>query len=265
MNVENEYELTCEEVLDSLGAYALGAIDGDEIAAIEVHLVECTRCRTEVNQHFVTVGSLAGAVRRVSPPARRGVAGGAPRPAATPTPIGAARRIRMGAQPIGAIRRWILPAVSVAAALLLVGVGVLGVLLSRAIDERDSALYSTTMLSDYASADGQRVTLLSQPVSEYEEYEWQGSLLTAPGKRPVVVVAGCPKSHKYFTYWVWFSKEGERTPAGKLTVRSDGSGWLYLNQDVELSQFDTIGITVVLEEDKKQDVLVAPLGDAVTG
>jgi hypothetical protein len=265
MNVETGLGPTCEEVLDSLGAYALGALDDGEIEAIEGHLVGCPDCRAALNQHHETVATLATAVPK-SPPSV-GVrerllanAGSRVTPALRSIPSDEESN-----QPIRAINRWILPAVSIAATLLLVGAGVLGVLLMRAIDQRDAALRSTTMLSNYATAGGEKITFLSQPVAEYEEYSWQGSLLTAPGKAPVVVVAGCPKSGEYVTYWVWFSKEGERTPAGKLTVRSNGSGWLYLKQELNLAEFDMIGITVVLDDEQRQDVLVAPLDDTFAG
>jgi len=78
---------------------------------------------------------------------------------------------------------------------------------------------------------------------------------------PMVVVAGCPKSGDWLTYWVWFARDGQRTRAGKLNVGEDGSGWLALNPEQPLSEFDTIGITVELDNDSREDVLVAPLGD----
>jgi len=84
-------------------------------------------------------------------------------------------------------------------------------------------------------------------------------LLTAPGKDPVVVVAGCPESGDKLTYWVWFEQDGERTRAGKLTVGDNGSGWLTLYPEQPLTEFDSIGITVQLEDDQREDVLVAPL------
>ena len=86
-------------------------------------------------------------------------------------------------------------------------------------------------------------------------------MLTAPGKDPVVVVAGCPESGDKLTYWVWFEQDGERTRAGKLTVGDNGSGWLTLYPEQPLTEFDSIGITVQMENDQREDVLVAPLSD----
>jgi hypothetical protein len=252
--------LSCDDVRDSLDAYALGALDSDEREAIEVHLASCPECRNLLTRALHTVEALALAVPSVEPSqgARERLLASVndtPAPVLVePIPIDTARSKRT--------RRFgqlILPAVSVAAALLLVGVGVLGVLLNRALDERDDARSTAQMLSTYVSAGGQVVTMQAQPASIYKSYQGQGSLLMAPGMEPVVVVAGCPESGDFLTYWVWFAKGTERTPAGKLTVGDDGSGWMTLDPDLPLSEFDTIGITVVLADDAREDVLVAPL------
>lgn len=40
--------MSCDEVQELLGAYALDAVDSDEAAAVEAHLVGCPRCRAEL-------------------------------------------------------------------------------------------------------------------------------------------------------------------------------------------------------------------------
>jgi hypothetical protein len=265
MNAEHGTILTCEEVRDALGAYALGALDPDEIEGIEAHLVTCAACRAELARDMEAVDALAVAIApsvAPSPDVRaRLLATARATPAyVDPAPVSLAQRAAKSRVP-----SWVLPIMAAAATLLLVGVGVLGVLLTRAIDERNDAVDAAQLLSTYVSAGGQVVTLSSQPAPAYEGYDWQGSLVTAPGKNPVVVVAGCPKSGEYMTYWVWFARDGKRTPAGKLTVGANGSGYLALNGNEPLSDFDSIGITVVLDNQQRQDVLVAPLDDTVQG
>lgn len=44
-------ELTHSEIQELLGVYAIDAVDADEAAAVEEHLVECPRCRAEVAEH----------------------------------------------------------------------------------------------------------------------------------------------------------------------------------------------------------------------
>lgn len=259
MNMDVVHTLSCEESLDALGAFALGALDEDETGPLEAHLSRCAACRAAFSGYEAVVEGLAASIPLVTPA-----------PEARDRLLEAARVVGPGRPPIAALpaaarpapriaARWLFPAMSVAATFLLIAAGILAVLLLRTIEQRDDARQATTMLSTYASAGGQVVALASQPVPEYEEYRWQGSLLTAPGRAPLIIVSGCPKSSDYMTYRVWFASAGERTGAGTLTVGDDGSGWLYLPADFNLQAFDTIGITVLLEDKARQDVLVGPL------
>jgi anti-sigma factor RsiW len=52
-------ELTHDEIEELLGAYALDAVSPEEADAVELHLRDCPRCRTEVAQHRETAGVLA--------------------------------------------------------------------------------------------------------------------------------------------------------------------------------------------------------------
>lgn len=252
-------QLNCSEAREVLGAYALGALDGVELDAVEQHLAVCADCSVALAEHQQTVGALALATTPVEPSreTRERLLASA-RVDAAPAPVLPAPT------PLTGVRRrqapsWALPLLSTAAVLLIVGVGVLGVLLTRAIDERDRAISTAELLSTYVSAGGHVVTLKTQPVSLYQPYNGKGSLLTAPGRDPVVVVVGCPKSGDYLTYWVWFGKGQQRVAAGKLTVGEDGSGWIALKSGASLAEFDTIGVTIELDNRQREDVLVAPL------
>lgn len=256
-------QLTCEDVQDSLGAYALGILDADEIAAIDEHLAGCQMCRNELARQQAVVGSLAILTPQIEPSAKA---------RAQLLEAAASSRLTVLREPIPidskarrSIQEWATPILAAAATLLLIGVGVLSVLLMRSVDERDEAITASRMLSHYVSAGADVVTLSAQPLSDYAAYPWEGSMLTSPGKDPVVVVTGCPESGEYLTYYVWFSRDGERSPAGKLTVGNDGSGWLTLNLDQPFSEFDTIGITVVAHDNERQDVLMAPLENVEIG
>jgi hypothetical protein len=259
--------LRCSEVLDALGAYALGALDLDELDAVDHHLSDCPSCPVSLAEHARTVDALTFEVQPAEPSAatkERLFASAGLTPSvllALPEPdsIVDARNTRRRKIPA-----WVLPVVSVAATLLLVGVGVLAVLLARTLDQRDDATTTAELLSTYVSAGGHVVTLQAQPVSLYASYDGKGSLLTAPGKDPMVVVAGCPKSGDYLTYWVWFAKNGKRVPAGKLTVGGDGSGWITVDGNLNMADYDTIGITIQIQNDQREDVLVAPLTNQTT-
>ena len=61
--------LGCADVAEALGAYALGALDAGERAAIEAHLAGCADCRSTLSRYEAAVGALAATVPPTSPPA----------------------------------------------------------------------------------------------------------------------------------------------------------------------------------------------------
>jgi anti-sigma-K factor RskA/putative zinc finger protein len=61
-----ERELSHAEAAELLGAYALDAVDVDELEALERHLQECPRCRAEVGDHR-TVASFLGSAGGPAP------------------------------------------------------------------------------------------------------------------------------------------------------------------------------------------------------
>lgn len=50
-----------DEIGELLGAYALNAVDADERAMIDAHLLECPQCRAEVNDHREVAALLGNA------------------------------------------------------------------------------------------------------------------------------------------------------------------------------------------------------------
>jgi len=262
MNANDSTQLNCEEVRDSLSLYALCALDADEVAGVEAHLVTCPDCRIALLREQEVVGSFATLTPSVAPDPAVRVRLLANATASAPVSV---QLLPEPPRQLHTFQKWITPILSAAATLLLIGVGVLGVLLMRSVDQRDEAVSASRVLSNYVSTGGEVVNLAAQPLPEYESYSWSGSMLTAPGKDPVIVVTGCPKSGEYLTYFVWFSVDGKRSPAGKLTVGNDGSGWMTLTAELPVTEFDTIGITVVDENQERQDVLVAPLEEVQNG
>jgi anti-sigma-K factor RskA/putative zinc finger protein len=51
--------LSHAELQELLGAYALDAVDGDEREAVELHLLDCPRCRAEVAEHTAVASFMA--------------------------------------------------------------------------------------------------------------------------------------------------------------------------------------------------------------
>lgn len=61
--------MTHHAITDLLAVYALDAVDGDEALAVEQHLIECARCRTEVTSYREVAAFLA----QVGSPAPQGL------------------------------------------------------------------------------------------------------------------------------------------------------------------------------------------------
>jgi anti-sigma-K factor RskA len=130
---------------DSVGAYLLGALPPDELDAFEAHLRDCPQCRSDVEELRVAADALPVSVAPVAPPpalkdrimavveseaellAAAGRRADVPEPSPKPP-----RRPRRG------FGGWLLrPGVALAcAAVLLVGGGVAGIVLSGGDDAR---------------------------------------------------------------------------------------------------------------------------------
>ncbi len=61
--------MTHEEASELLGAYALDAVDGEELAELEAHVDTCPRCRAELD----TLREVAGAIGHSAEPLPEGL------------------------------------------------------------------------------------------------------------------------------------------------------------------------------------------------
>lgn len=150
---------THEEIQAALAAEALGALDGDEAAAVQAHLRECEACRQELASLREAAASLAYAVpaapmeagRSARLRARLLARAAAERDAA---PATASTPAAPGVIPITRVRgRTALPAwlAAAAAVVLLLGVGAYAARLKGRYD---------ALSERYAALDGERTRLL---------------------------------------------------------------------------------------------------------
>ena len=123
-----------DEIEELLGAYALDAVDADEAETVELHLRECARCRSEVEEHRAVAALLAHSGSAAPDEVWERIAGsidGAP-PASVPTLVpGHQRRPRTA--------RWLSGALAAAAAV----VALLGFQVAR-LDDRIEEIRSAT-------------------------------------------------------------------------------------------------------------------------
>lgn len=258
MTAQAPLGLTCDDARDLLPAYALEILEPEEAAAVRTHLASCPDCQRELQQFDGVVDALATAPAPAPPPPNLRarlleeirVAPGVGLPPVLPSSIG-----RVAPPTVVAVPRWAVWSLAAAAAILIVSVTALAILLTGAREERDDARTASTYLAAYLSAGGQVVKL--NDATGDGDYYGHGSLVTAPDLPPLVIVGGCSPTTKDRAYRVWVARSGDRTRVGELEVSGDGDGWLEVELAESLDAFDEIGITMVIDGDQRQDVLVA--------
>jgi len=146
-----------EQASELLGAYALDAVEGEELAELERHLDECPRCRAELDSLRDVAGALGTGVETVPEGLWSSIAGRLPERAHDETPPPMPRLVRSGRTPADAASRRRHSRVAVATlgavAVALVAVAaVLGVGLINANNRADNLQQAASGRSSTVSA-----------------------------------------------------------------------------------------------------------------
>ncbi|MBO7939251.1 anti-sigma factor [Streptomyces antibioticus] len=228
--------MTTADLHTLAGAYAVHALDGQERAAFERHLVGCDACEQEVAEFTATAGRLALAstvrarpvmreqvlqrittVRQVSP-------GAAP-----------LERVRRGALRGGALARWALAA-SVAAAVF---GGTAVWQYERAQDASREAARAQRQVEDVAG-------VLAAPDAKSRSAKVAGGagtlVVSASRERAVFVASGMSAPPRGKVYQLWFADDGGKMRSAGL-MDPDRSSQAVLMQGA-VDGASGIGITV---------------------
>jgi anti-sigma factor RsiW len=184
------------DLVESIGAYALGALPELEAQVFERHLMSCEECQEELHRLNQAVESLPRSVSLHQPPAslKAGLME-AVNAEAAPTPAPARRRFSLPRlQPAFA---W-----AAAACVLAVGVG-------YGVSELSQDESGARTLS--AQVDDQRVPGASGRLSVSDD----GAVLE---------VEGMPDAGRGRVYEVWVERDGDVTPASIFDVDASGNG-----------------------------------------
>lgn len=130
-------QMTHDELMDLLGAYALHAVDADEAALVEAHLEECPRCRAEVAEHREVAALLGNSGGDAPPGVWDRIASTleeAPPPMRLPLPSATGQVVPLAPRRRATGNRLLVAAVGAAAAVV---IGVLGVKVVQQEDELD--------------------------------------------------------------------------------------------------------------------------------
>jgi len=252
----------CLQVDDLLDAFALDALDLSERRFVEDHLAGCLQQRDRLAEIEEVLSMMGQAVTLIAPPPAiwerlvaetRSPEGVVVEP--RPTPIRAATPRQTSN--VVTMNRWVAWAGGIAAVLLLTSTVALGTAVQRDGDD----VVAEDPLVEMVARGGQIVPLSTQPQPEAISEVGQGSILTAPGMTPAVVVDHWTPSNDALKYIVWMAAAsgGDPTVLGEIKIDEDGNGILLLNGVTSFEGFDVFGISIQTPEGAGlQDVL---LGD----
>lgn len=223
------------EDLESLApVYAVGALDGAELAAFEAHLAEgCARCEAALRDHAETLAALAASDVRTIPPAESRAAL-LRRLEATAPPTAAARHSR---------RAWVRWAIGTAAAVIaassLTGMYVaaryearVGEMARETASMRQRLHASEAMLRQQVAMYGSVVELLRDPSTRVVALRGlapspsaTGRVVWHPERGGVILVSDLPAAPEGKAYELWTIAGGTPRPAGVFGVDAGGKGW----------------------------------------
>lgn len=248
------FDESCLPHRDNLAAYALGALDADDIPVLEAHLANCQDCQSELAEYqSVASGLLQSLPPQTPPPGLR-------RKLIAQLPSHQTRASKptlnvFGRFPIGQL-------VSAAALLILLGLNIFSSLQIRDLQQRQSEL------AERLSRDQTAIAMLAYPSTQAisikaEDRNIAGSMLVDRDKSTAVLVLwNLPRVESGQTYQIWLiDPEGKRTSGGLFKPVADGE---YTTATIwsprPLGEFVGIGVTVEPEGGSQ-----GPTGSRVLG
>jgi predicted anti-sigma-YlaC factor YlaD len=177
---------------DLTAAYALDALDPEDVREYEMHLARCERCRAELASLSEAATALAYATEAPAPP-----------PELRARILQQASRERSNVVPLRP--RWTIPvaAVAAAAACVAIGLGIWAAWLSGKLDRREEALARQQAVAQ----------ILARPDSRTISFA-QGTLVVARTGEAALVLKKLEPAGSGLTYEAWVADEGAPRPAG---------------------------------------------------
>ena len=242
----------CIEVDELLEGYVLDALDVGERLFVDRYLTGCTEQMgrlVELERATDLVGlsveqraprpDLWMAIERET----LGVTPAAADPIALrPAPVPLSPRPRN----VISIPRWQAWSGAVAAAILLVSTLSLAIALQQLDDDEDTL---DDPVAAYVASGGRIVPLSTEPLAGGMPYIGQGSLILAEDMPPMLVLDRCTPSSEGVQYIVWLASGETRTPLGEMEIDENGRGMMQMENMSSFEGYDTIGISIVMEDD----------------
>ena len=215
---------------DLFEAYALGALEEDELADVEAHLEACPRCGSVLASLIETTSLLAVAVPQVAAPPKL-LSASLIMNVVTTSRINSLEQERLASNSRIA---------ELEAGQTLVGdqVSYLGQLAAG----NDLAM-KQVMETNYLMARPFTQPLLLRPTDGASNSE--GVLLVNnDGREAILMLSNMDRSRPSQSYQVWLGRNGQQFPIGEIAVDSSGWGTMALKPPESLYGFDWINLTV---------------------
>jgi anti-sigma-K factor RskA len=218
---------------DNLSAYALGALDAGETAALESHLQTCASCRAELADYQRISAGLLSALPPQSP-------GPNLKRTLAARLLGAKKSIRPRWQ-----LAWSFGQFATATALtLLLGISLFSSLQMRALQSQQAELTRQLAMEQTALAMIASPGAYTLPVSDGDV---AGSLIVNSKKNSaIMILSNLPELQEGETYQMWFIEPDDgRVSAGLFEVNREGSITIaILDSGISLQAYTGIGVTV---------------------
>jgi hypothetical protein len=251
--------LHCADATELAAPFVLGALDAADAAAVREHLAGCPEAHAEFAELGGVVPVLLDAVAAVQPPADLGAriraaaeserAAAAARTAPTASParppvaitIPPAGGAAAGRPPIGLFRRPVWAAVSLAAALALVALGVWNVQLRDQVNDLATYRNGVAAVLDQATSPGAQLAVLASGAGATGP---SGLAAVGADGKVALVMHELPPTSGAQVYEAWLiGSTGAPVPIGGFMVGSGGSAW-FTTSHASLGDGVTVALTL---------------------
>jgi anti-sigma factor RsiW len=227
----------CRPFQENLSAYSLGALDADELGALEVHLETCADCRAELAEYRYIASGLLHALPPRTPPARLR------RKLLTQLP--SASKGTPGLIPLFNGRFSIGQLLNAVVVLALIGLNVFSALQVRELRQEQAAL------AERLSAEQAAIGMLAYPNTQIhmivpDVQNLTGSVLVDKD-RPVAVLFlwNLPQLDVTESYQIWLiNAQGDRISSGFILPAEGAYTTALIQSAVPLGEFIAIGVTI---------------------
>ena len=212
-------------VTDSIPAYALDCLDPEEREQVSRHLAGCSTCQAELRAYQSLVGELSLAVPGAAPPKRLRQA---ILQKTIPSPTPAVYQPGIFSR-IGQFFHAALPAWGVVSLVLVLVLAVTNFITWQQLQSRPNP--DNIHVVNLSSTDpAQRATALL--------------VISDAGKFGTLVTDNMNTLDSQQQYQLWLIKDGKRTSGGVFSVNSSGYGWLRVESQTSLLDFQSFGVTI---------------------